>query len=99
MAGLAETITNSVKLKLKLRLSLAKKKEPINVLEAELKAEDPAKAALFVRYTKNSEFAGQVREMINKLKVWTGIGIKVVKRAGDKLQDLLHKSNPWNDRM
>ena len=35
--------------------------------------------------------------MLNKLKPWTWIGIKVVERAGDKIQDLLHKSDPWED--
>ena len=28
---------------------------------------------------------------------WTGLNIKVVERAGVKLQDLLHKSNPWDN--
>ena len=30
--------------------------------------------------------------------VKTGINVKVVERAGDKIQDLLHKSNPWEDQ-
>ena len=36
--------------------------------------------------------------MVQILKPWTGIGLKIVERAGDKLQDLLHKSDPWDDQ-
>ena len=36
--------------------------------------------------------------MIKSLKPWTGIGLKVVERSGDKLEDLLHRSDPWQDQ-
>ena len=32
------------------------------------------------------------------MKPWTGIGLKIVERSGDKLEDLLHKSDPWEDQ-
>ena len=33
--------------------------------------------------------------MVQKLKPWTNLNLKIVERAGVKLQDLLHKSDPW----
>ena len=29
------------------------------------------------------------------MKPWTRIGIKVMEQAGERIQDVLHKSNPW----
>ena len=66
--------------------------------ETRIKGEIEAKAVLFVQNTKDSVLANQIRDMIQKLKPWTGINLKVVERAGDKIQDLLHKSNPWEDQ-
>ena len=34
--------------------------------------------------------------MVQSLRPWTGINLKVVERAGESLQDSLHKSNPWD---
>ena len=59
--------------------------------------EDYPKAVLFVPSTKNSELAKLIRNVITSLKPWTGISIKVVERAGAKLEEILHKSNPWED--
>ena len=77
-----------------------KKKPKIAALEKEIeiKGDIEAKAVLFIQNTKDSLLANQVREMIQSLKPWTGINLKVVERAGDKIQDLLHKSNPWEDK-
>ena len=52
---------------------------------------------IFVQNTANSELGNEVKKVINTLKPWTGIGLKVVERVGDKLEDLLHKSNPWEN--
>ena len=52
---------------------------------------------MFVQYTENSELANRVRNVIAQLKPWTGINFKIVERVGEKLEDLLHKSNPWED--
>ena len=35
--------------------------------------------------------------MIQKLKPWTGINLKVIERVGEKLEDLIHQSNPWEN--
>ena len=73
-----------------------KKKEQIIKLEEEAKAKsDPPKAVLFVPNTVTGELASSIRQVIRKLKPWTGLNIEVVERAGTKLQDLLQRSDPW----
>ena len=74
-----------------------KTKEKITALEKEIKPIGPAKAVLFVQYTENSALAGQIRELVKSLKPWTGIGLKIVEKAGDKLEDIVHQGNPWSD--
>ena len=59
--------------------------------------EDYPKAVLFVPSTPNSELAKCIRNVIVSLKPWTGISVKVVDRAGEKLEEILHKSNPWEN--
>ena len=73
------------------------RKPKIGALEEECKLKEsvPPKAVLFVQNTKDSELANQIKELIQTLKPWTGINLKIVERGGDKVQDLLHKSNPW----
>ena len=75
-----------------------KKKERIEALEDEEngKVENPPKAVLFVPNTANSVLANKIRETVQSLKLWTALNIKIVERAGDKLQDILCKSNPWD---
>ena len=74
------------------------KKPPINALEAESKiVNQPPKAVLFVQHTVNSDLANAIRKVILDLRPWTGINIKVVERVGDKLEDLLHRSDPWGN--
>ena len=76
-----------------------KKKQKISALENE-KSENvqtPPKAVIFVQYTKNSELAGEIKKVIQELRPWTHINLKVVERCGLKLQDLLCKSNPWDN--
>ena len=53
------------------------------------------KAVMFVPYTHYSGLARDLRQAEEKLLDLTGYKIKVVKRAAMKLDDLLHKSNPW----
>ena len=75
----------------------SKKKEPIESLENLVPKSLPPLAVLFVQYSENSELASRIRDVIQKLKVYTGINLKVVERVGEKLEDCLHKSNPWGE--
>ena len=76
-----------------------KKKQPIKALKAK-EIEDkkePPKAVIFVENTKDSRMAGEMRKMIQEMRPWTGINVKIVERVGDKIQDILCKSNPWEN--
>lgn len=53
------------------------------------------KAVMFIPYTTGSKLAKSLREAEEKLGSLTGYRLKVVEKAGDKLEDLLTKSNPW----
>ena len=75
-----------------------RKKQNIVALENEKseKIDSPPKAVLYVQHTVNSELANQLRKTIQDLRPWTQINIKVVERSGQKLEDILTKSNPWD---
>ena len=53
------------------------------------------KSVMFVSYTAHSELASRLRESEEQLKQMTGYRIKIVEKVGNKLVDLLHKSDPW----
>ena len=52
-------------------------------------------AVMFVPYTKGGELARRLREVENQLENQTGYRIKIVERTGTRLEDILHRSNPW----
>ena len=52
------------------------------------------KAVMFVPFTTGSKLAKEIREAEEKLGSMTGYRLKVVERSGDKLEDLLTRSNP-----
>ena len=74
-----------------------KKHAPIEALEKVEQKDAPPQAVLFVQFTENGELASRIREVIQKLKPWTGINLKVIERVGEKLEDIIHKSNPWEN--
>ena len=52
-------------------------------------------AVMFVPYTIGGELAKRLREAEAQLEGQTGYRIKIVERTGTKVEDLLHRSNPW----
>ena len=68
------------------------KREKGETISKKIEAEDMPKAVLFVQNTPESTLAKNLRKMLQELKPWTQIGIKVVERSGDRLEDILHKS-------
>ena len=54
------------------------------------------KSVIFVQQTRGSGLAKKMREEEEMLEKLTGYRLKVVERAGDSLEGLLHKSNPWS---
>ena len=53
------------------------------------------KAVMFTPYTHQSELAKELRQAETKLEELTGYKLKVVERAGMRLEDLIRKSDPW----
>ena len=53
------------------------------------------KAVMFVPYTAGSKLVKSLRDAEEKLGSLTGYRFKMVEKAGDKLENLLTKSNPW----
>ena len=52
---------------------------------------------MFIEYTEGSELARRVREKLEKIEKVGRIKVKIVERSGDKIVELLHRSNPWSD--
>ena len=50
---------------------------------------------MFIPFTTGSKLAKDMREAEEKLGSMTGYRLKLVEKAGVKLEDLLTKSNPW----
>ena len=57
------------------------------------------KAAMFVPYTPHSKLAMELRELEYELEKIIGYRLKIVERAGNKLEDLLTSSNPWKGKI
>ena len=70
-----------------------KKKEGERI-QRELR-EGTIKGILFVPHTKQSTVAKRIRQNLSKFEEISMLRIRVVERAGEKLVDCLHKSNPW----
>ena len=47
-------------------------------------------------YTKGGRLAKDLREHELTMEKITGYRLKIVERAGEKLENILHKSNPWS---
>ena len=61
----------------------------------EVEGEARIKAVLFAPFTPIGELAKELRLAEVKLAELTGYKLKVVERAGTRLEDLLTKSDPW----
>ena len=53
------------------------------------------KAVMFVPYTPGSVLAKKLRENEERMGKFTNNKLKIVERAGVKIQDMLTKANPW----
>ena len=60
------------------------------------KKKNNVKSVIFVPHTQGSKLAKALREEEEMMERITGYRLKIVERAGDSLEGLLHKSNPWS---
>ena len=51
----------------------------------------------FIQHTMHSEMVRRMREKLKEIEKVGKFKIKLVEKTGDKVVDLLHKSNPWSD--
>ena len=54
-----------------------------------------AKAVMFIPYTNGSLLAKKLREQETDMEKLTGYRLKVVERAGTKVENILPITNPW----
>ena len=64
-------------------------------LTAEDSKKPVVKSVIFVPHTQNSELAKELREKETELEKITGDKVKVVEKAGRKLEDILANGDPW----
>ena len=55
-------------------------------------------SVLFVQHTPGSELAKRIREKLESLEKVGTLKFKVLEKTGSKLEEILHKSDAWNDR-
>ena len=52
---------------------------------------------IFVQHTPYSELAKRMRKKLDSLERLGKFKVKLVERAGNKIVDILHKSNAWSE--
>ena len=78
------------------KMNARKRKERSNEEKSNLEKDDKCKTVIFIQHTPHSELAQKIRKRLSELEKVGKVKIKLVERAGTKLVDLLHKSNPWS---
>ena len=67
------------------------------VTEIEVEGKKKIMSVAFVPHTYKSELAKRLRERLEKLEKLGSLKLKVVEKTGEKLVDLLHRSDAWSD--
>ena len=55
-------------------------------------------AVTFIPHTAKSELAKRMRQKLESLDKLGNLKMKIVEQTGDKIVDLLHRSDPWSDK-
>ena len=85
--------------KIKKRIGKVMEKKNKEGSEMNEEEKDEYKTVIFIQQTKDGVLANRIREKLKLIEESGGkIRIKLVERAGDKIIDLLHRSDPWDDR-
>ena len=74
-----------------------KKKESSDKLETGKIEVEKLQSVIFVQHTPFSELAKRIRKKLGEREKVGKIRIKIVERTGDKLSDILCKSDAWDD--
>ena len=65
-------------------------------MDAPVEREKKVEGVIFIQYTPHSELAKTIRERLKEIEKVCKVKIKIVEKAGNKIEELLHKSNPWS---
>ena len=66
--------------------------------EIDVEGKKKLMSVLFVQHTHKSELAKRLREKLESLEKLGSLKFKVVEKTGNKLEDVLHRSDSWSDR-
>ena len=66
--------------------------------EIEIEGKTKLMSVLFIQHTPKSELAKRVRVKLENLEKVGNLKFKVVEKTGNKLEEILHKSDSWSDR-
>ena len=73
-----------------------RKRKRINEIEVDGKKK--IMAVTFIPHTARSELAKKMREKLESLEHLGNLKMKIVEQTGDKIVDLLHRSDPWSNK-
>ena len=65
---------------------------------AKMRNKQQVKSVIFVPHTRNSGLAKDLKEKENKLQEVTGDKVKIVERAGKKLENIIAGKDPWKGK-
>ena len=65
--------------------------------EVEIEGKKKIMSVIFVAHTEKSEMAKRLREKLAALEKLGNLKFKIVEKTGNKLENILHKSNAWGD--
>ena len=86
---------NSPRKRIRIELKGQEQQPPENMNNKNEMHKEHVKAVLFVPYTVGSILAKKMRDAENTMQEMTGYRLKIVERAGTKLEDVLTKADPW----
>ena len=67
------------------------------ITEIEVEGKKKVMSVVFVPHTRKSELAKRLREKLESLEKLGNLKIKIVEETGEKLVDLLHRSDAWSN--
>ena len=67
------------------------------ITEIDIEGKKKIMSVAFVPHTEKSELAKRLREKLERLERLGNLKMKIVEKTGDKLVDLLHRSDAWSD--
>ena len=66
--------------------------------EIEIDGDTKIMSVLFVPHTEKSTLAKRMRAKLANIEKIGKLKVKIVERAGEKIVDLLHRSDAWSNR-